>query len=433
MEVFPSHRDRAAIVSVLFLTMTRAAAHADELQDLKDRVDALRRQVAALERATSSDAAGNAVTGGATKGSFKLPGSDTSITLGGYVKLDAIYSDRSAGVDSTGDQELEPGSIPVGPAAAANDRNQVTLHARQSRLFFKTSTPTDRGDLGTYLEFDLFGASGNESVSNSNNLRVRHAYGTLGGWLFGQTWTTFSDVDAYPETVDFGGTVGQIFVRQAQVRWTQAFADGEWSIALENPETVASVPGGAAFRADDDRLPDLTSKIRLNTAAGRYSIAGLVRQVRVDSAANPAARSQKLGAAIGANGIVPFGATDDLRFSAYLGNALGRYTAGYFTDGVLTADGRLQLPRQWIAAVSYRHFWAPTVRSTLALSKLASEHTSAVAGAVNKNAESAHLNVMWSPFTRTNFGLEYIYARRETQDGQSGKLNRLQASAQYVF
>ncbi|MGE5337468.1 MAG: DcaP family trimeric outer membrane transporter [Gemmatimonadota bacterium] len=433
MDVFSSQRNCVAIASVLFVITMSAAAHADELQDLKDRVDALHRQVAELERATSAGTAGNAVTGGATKGSFKLPGSDTSITLGGYVKLDAIYSDRSAGVDSTGDQELEPGSIPVGPGAAANDRNQVTLHARQSRLFFKTSTPTNRGDLGTYLEFDLFGASGNESVSNSSNLRLRHAYGTLGGWLFGQTWTTFSDVDAYPETVDFGGTVGQIFARQAQLRWTQPFADGDWSIALENPETVASLPGGAAFRADDDRLPDLTTRIRLNTAAGRYSIAGLVRQVRVDSAANPAARSQKLGAAIGANGIVPIGAKDDLRFSAYLGNVLGRYTAGYFTDGVVTASGQLQLPRQWIAAASYRHFWSPTVRSTLALSKLASEHTSEVAGNVNKNAESAHLNVIWSPFAQTNFGLEYIYARRETQDGQSGQLHRLQAAAQYLF
>ena len=76
------------------------------------------------------------------------------------------------------------------------------------------------------MEGDFFGAAGNESVSNSNGLRVRHAYGTLGGLLAGQTWTTFSDVAAYPETVDFGGPVGVIFARQAQVRWTQPFTGG---------------------------------------------------------------------------------------------------------------------------------------------------------------------------------------------------------------
>jgi len=30
-------------------------------------------------------------------------------------------------------------------------------------------------------------------------------------------------------------------------------------------------------------------------------------------------------------------------------------------------------------------------------------------------------------------GIEYIYANRETEDGQRGHLNRLQASAKYTF
>ena len=50
-----------------------------------------------------------------SKGTFRLPGSDTSVTLGGYVKLDAILSDKSTGVDSVGDQMLEPEPHPGGP------------------------------------------------------------------------------------------------------------------------------------------------------------------------------------------------------------------------------------------------------------------------------------------------------------------------------
>ena len=77
-----------------------------------------------------------------SKGTFRLPGSDTSVTLGGYVKLDAILSDKSTGVDSVGDQMLNPSLIPVGPDAGAHKTNQVTLHARQTRLSLATSTPT---------------------------------------------------------------------------------------------------------------------------------------------------------------------------------------------------------------------------------------------------------------------------------------------------
>ena len=242
------------------------AVRADELQDLKAQIEALQKKVGVLEtkqetvEKKQAAVPDNVVTGGATKGSFRLPGSNTSVTLGGYVKLDAVFSNPSAGVDTKGDLFLDPTTIAVGPDAGNNERNQVKFGARESRLFVKTNTPTALGDLNTHVEFDFYGADGNESVSNSHGFRLRHAYGTLGPLLAGQTWTNFMYVPSLPETLDFGGPVGQIFDRQAQVRWTQPFggsgslAAGQWSVALENPESVVTVPGGANFRADDDRV-----------------------------------------------------------------------------------------------------------------------------------------------------------------------------------
>ena len=178
---------------------------------------------------------------------------------------DALYSSRSAGTNSAADQLLDPTAIAVGLTAGVNELHQITLHARQSRLFVRTATLTTWGDVNTPLEFDLFGTSGNESVSNSHNLRLRHAYGTLGGLLAGQTWSNFMMVSALPETLDFGGPVGQTFVRQAQVRWTQPFSGDQWSVALENPETVVTRPDGSSLRADDDRVFDLTGNIGFKT------------------------------------------------------------------------------------------------------------------------------------------------------------------------
>jgi len=40
---------------------------------------------------------------------------------------------------------------------------------------------------------------------------------------------------------------------------------------------------------------------------------------------------------------------------------------------------------------------------------------------------------MYSPWKNVNVGVEYIYARRETVNGQDGDLNRVQFSAQYFF
>ena len=113
---------------------------------------------------------------------------------------------------------------------------------------------------------------------------------------------------------------------------------------------------------------------------------------------------------------------------------IGRYAGiGFFTDGILDAGGQLDLPNQWAAIVSYRHFWSNQLRSTVALSGLHSSNPSGTFGSVNKSAQSAHVNLIWSPVANTNLGVEYIYGRREIENGQTGKLNRIQASAQYSF
>lgn len=405
-------------------------AQADALQDLNAKIEALQREVNALKQQQSAAAPAQAVTQGATPGSFKLPGSSTSATIGGYVKLDAIYSNRSAGTDSASDQFFDPTSIPVGPGLGSDQKNQITLHARQSRFYIKTSTPSAYGDLKTHLEFDLFGSSGNESVSNSHNLRVRHAYGSVGGLLAGQTWSNFMDVAALPETLDFGGPAGQIFVRQPQVRWTQPYSLGEWSVALGSPETVATLFSGTNQRADDDRVPDLTGRIGFKTAYGNFSLTALARQVRIQSGA---VRDSKQGYGVGFHGVVPTVGKDTFNFGVNAGDGIGRYWGGLVSDGFIDASGRLDLADQYGGFASYRHFWSDQLRSTLVLGTLYASNPNFVVGSASNRFQSAHLNLIWSPVPNTSFGAEYIFGRREVVSGLSGTLNRVQASFQYGF
>jgi hypothetical protein len=366
---------------------------------------------------------------------FKFPGSDTELTVGGYAKLDAIWSDRSAGVDSVGDQIFSPGLIPIGPGAGERKRDQVTLQARQSRLWLGTRTPTARGELRTYVEGDFFGADGNESTSNAHGFRVRHAYGALGNLLAGQTWTNFFDERTYPETLDFGGAAGQIFVRQAQVRWTQEFAGGAWSVAAENPESVLAVPGTASpFRSDNDHAPDVTARLKLAWRGASYSLGVLAREIAVDSPASPAASDSRWGGAVALAGVIPAGGEDDLRFAVNAGNAIGRYQElGFFPDGYVGADGGLRLARQMSGFVAFRHFWAPGLRSTVELSAATSSPPEGTASGVNRSDRSQHVNLVWSPVAAVNLGAELIHGERTVVGGDTGRLNRLQLSAQYLF
>ncbi|MCK7579327.1 MAG: porin [Chromatiales bacterium] len=165
------------------------------------------------------------VTVGDVKGSFKIPGTDTSLAFGGYVKVDAIYNSVSTGADRIADQFLIPPAIPVG-SSTRGEHSELTLTARESRLWLKSFTPTVWGDLNTYLEMDFYADDPiDERVTNPHGPRLRHAYGTLGNLLGGQTWSTFMNVAALPELNDFGGPVGQIFVRQPLIRWISTPTD----------------------------------------------------------------------------------------------------------------------------------------------------------------------------------------------------------------
>jgi DcaP outer membrane protein len=364
---------------------------------------------------------------------YKAPASDTTLFVRGYVKADAIWSDRSTGVDSVGDQELLPGAIPVGPTAGEHKKDQVTLHARQSRLALGTSTPTEYGDMTTYVEGDFFGAESNESA-NSNGFRVRHAFGSLGRLSAGQTWTNFFNEQAYIETLDFGGPSGEIFVRQAQVRWTEKSSRGEWSVSAESPESLIAIPGSATpFRSDSDHAPDFTARVRQTIGRAVYSAGVLARNIHVDSAAL-GANSARWGGALAFSGIVPLGARDDVRFDLNAGNAIGRYQVGAFLpDGYLDASGKLALAKQASGYIAYRHFWTPQLRSTVEYSAANSTPPAGTAAGINKSDRSQHLNLIWSPIPAVNVGAEVIHAERTVVGGDHGRLNRIQFSAQYSF
>src|SRR6266705_1391490 len=435
------HHALSTLTLAVSLTAAGAFARADALSDLREQTEVLQRKVNELESAQRKTAPDSALTAGSTPGSFRLPDSSTSIKLNGYVKFDAVYSDITQGVDAVANQQAGDTAIPVGTTGtpASDKTSELSLHARQTRLNLATSTPTDYGNMTTFIDGDFFGADGNESVTNSYGFRIRHAYGTLGNFLAGQYWTNFFDENAYAETVEFGGPVGEIFIRQAQMRWTQPFAAGEWSASMENPESLFAVSGapliaGSAtpLRSDRDRYPDIIGRLKWKNPLGTFNAALMARNIRIDSAT---AADAKWGEGVSLTEVIPVGNTDDFRANFNAGNAIGRYQlSGFFPDGYVDATGKVRLARAKSAYAAYRHFWSPMLRSSLILS--ASSTDTPGGGTFNgfdKSARSAHANLILSPVPRVNLGMELIYERRTVVDGDFGALRRLQFAAKYFF
>jgi hypothetical protein len=400
---------------------------ADTLDDMRRQIDTLQDQVQQLEK-SKTNASDQAKT--PKKGSVMLSGINTELTIGGYAKLDVVYSDVSAGADSDANLFFYPRAIPLD----TDSTSSITrFTAKQSRLFVETRTPTSWGDLKVHIEGDFYGQGGNQKISNSSTFRLRHAYGELGNLMAGQNWSTFMNAGALPETIDFGGPAASIFIRQAQVRWTQPFGWGSIQMAAENPETwLISNDATISATPDNDRYPDVIARLNLNTGIGKFSLAGMGREYRIES---QTIDESEFAYAASVAGVLPTFGKDDFKILFNYGNGLGRYMVTNFEGAQLDANtGEMELVDQWGGYAAYRHFWSDKWRTTVAYSYGEADNNVEIVGdAVNKKFQSVHGNLIWSPVPAVNLGVEYIWGYRELENGQDGELNRMQFGVQYNF
>ncbi|MEO1247380.1 MAG: DcaP family trimeric outer membrane transporter [Pseudomonadota bacterium] len=359
-------------------------------------------------------------------------GSSTRYSFGGYIKVDAMFSDLSAGdlaPSSAGTQFYIPGTIPVGDAEGEGP--DAAVQARETRLSFKSEHTLASGkQASTYIELDFFlSGFGNERVSNSYAPRMRHAYLTYDKWLIGQTWTTFQDVGALPENLDFVGPAeSTVFNRQGMIRYTH----GALELAIENPETTLTPNGGGArIVSDDGPLPDFAARYTFKLANGYIKAAGLLRSLDYDIGGQD---DSTVGYGLSVSGKHNFG-RDDFRWMATTGSGMGRYIGlNTSNGGVLDSAGNIEAIDQFGIFGSYRHFWNDNWRSNLTLSYLSNDNPVDLTGdGVTKEAYSVHLNLLYSPYPRMTVGGELIYAQRETESGADGDLTRLLVSAKYAF
>src|SRR5713226_5770937 len=249
-----------------------SAAKADELADLRANQELLQQRIDQLAQApigpgglypsgAPAATAGDGIVGGSFPRSFLIPGTDTSIRVGGAITANVVHwftggnpnttTASSTNFGNNGSLNSAPlhqhvsaigAAVTLAGNLARSRGNDITsLSAQQSKLSVETRTPTAWGEARTFMEFDWananqFAAPGENGLLSSNNLgpRLRFAYASLGGLLAGQANSNFSDPDAGSDNINFGGLTGDPGVtRVPQVRYTMPLAaygfPGAWS------------------------------------------------------------------------------------------------------------------------------------------------------------------------------------------------------------
>src|SRR4051794_38224661 len=189
---------------------------------------------------------------------------DFTFKVGGRVKLDIIRDFNPIGSEDS----FDPRTIPI----PQQDGQNSNLHAKETRLFVDIRGPAQGKDLRLYVETDFYGSSA--------VLRLRHAYGSWGPILAGQTWSAFVDEDNMPRTIDFESPMAFASVRQAQVRFTKKMGDhSSAAVALEDNKSNISIPTNVPGKAEYP-YPDFTGRYRFDDGKRHLQVSGFVGGAR---------------------------------------------------------------------------------------------------------------------------------------------------------
>ncbi len=375
-----------------------------EIESLDKRLDRL--------EASLTGPVERAVAAGVESGWWRIPGTDSWISVGGYVKGDFHFdSGRDLG------DFFVPGRIGLdGQTVPGDEDGAVGMHARETRLRVVTHTPSALGALGAVIETDFYGGG--------DALRLRHAAARLGPVLAGQAWSLLVDGDMAADTVDLAGPVGTYVHREPQLRLSLDMAPGLVGQAAVEPGL------------EGNELPSLLAALRYRSGWGGVSASGAIGRVDRDGETE-GAHAIALGAF--------FDVTDATRLTATFGRTSGIRLIWGGGPGAVMARGDLKVQESTGGTAGVSHRWSDTVRSGAYFGWVENDTAEGAPARLsagrNKALRTLHVNVFWSPVPRADIGFEIMHGWRETypRPGRGrpapteGEATRAQLGVKYSF
>jgi hypothetical protein len=356
------------------------------------------------------------------EGYFSIPGTNISVKLGGYIKVDGIYDANQYSGDSSNLPNLRLEGLDVD----ANRTGVFTAHAKQTRIVLATQTTIPQGELLTFFEGDFFGSSiagssagsfGRTDTSslNSYNFRIRHAFGSyiydqVNRLDVGQMWSLFFDAQSTGTTVEFNGPETTAQIRRPQIRYSRTHNCWKYSVSLESGATdyldispaFAVPPGSATLAAGspsptyntsqyrraqnsfiggmtgdgNQQLPDLIAQVRYEKdKRGHLSFSVMGRQLKIrkvssEGAGDPPFSATRYGYGIGMGGRLYVHDKSSLYAYTSFGHGIGTYI--FALDGYSAAldVSRKQMQVQFAYGflIGAEHYWSEKLRSNVMFS-----------------------------------------------------------------
>jgi hypothetical protein len=359
------------------------------------------------------------------------------VDIYGQIMLDAIYdADR---MNPSWNATLRPSQIPVNcpPDAGCGKDGATIMSIRQSTLGFKTATPSSIGEIKTDFAFDLFGSDGGTHV------HWLRAWAEMGMYGIGQYDSVLMDMDVFPNTIDYWGPSGMVFVRNPQLRVTPINHDGlTVMFSLESPSSALDT--GKVTQVDPDfavniaawnSYPDLLGAFRMDRDWGHFRVAGILREVGYQNpaAANGDPSGRMTGYGINLSGSLRSIGEDNFTWQVVDGNAI----ASYMDDGGVDLAPDANLKAQTVNSLGwlayYNHYWTERWSSAIGCSEHRQDNAGGQLDDAFKRGSYSSVNLLYYPAKNVTTGAELLWGQRQNKGGQSASDTRIQYSTKVTF
>jgi hypothetical protein len=379
-------------------------------------------------------------------GFYYMPGTDTCIKLGGYLRAEV---DVNANGSFT-------------PSFANRDSRSYSNNNWRTRatITLDTRSQTEYGTLRSYM---FIAATDDNSVGAGyagtspgngtgatpyNRLYNQWAFIQFAGFTVGKTGSFFDfDTQSYSNQTNFWGStlVGsgiEIFGYTAQL------GNGlSASVSAENNNGhrlgVANA-AGAADAVGGQSSPDFVGNLRIDQAWGSAQIAAAAHQVNLGLPSEP---SDKWGYAVGAGvkvNLPMIGKGDYVIAGFQYGQGASDYIAGNAAqaqttvqggttsfgpawDAVVTSNTNVELTKSWSVTGGFEHYWNSQWRTSLYGAYGKFEYSAAASAVLQgatagttagSSANWAYWQVgsrtVWTPVTNLDLSVEAMYNNQDT-------------------
>lgn len=366
----------------------------------------------------------------------------TTFDVYGHVMMDAGYQVEQNDPDWF--DVVRPTQLPSVPNEFAPD-GKTYWGMRQTRFGVRSSTPTHAGTFKTHFEWELFGTGVD---AGQTTLRLRHAYGELGRFGAGQTWSPFMDIDVFPNSLEYWGPNGMVFFRNIQVRYMPVQGASRVTIALERPG--ASGDGGVyadRIELEDIRprfpWPDLSAEGRLGGKWGYVELAGIIRWIEWEDVGTDAfdLSGDAMGWGLNLSSNLQLGKKDVLRLQAVYGEGVENYMNDAPADvGIRDNPGNVVTPVTGealpvLGLVAFLdHAWSPRFSTSLGYSRVDIDNTPQQAPNAFKSGQYALVNLLYYPVKNVTMGIEGQWGHRDNHsDGFDADDWRIQFGFKFNF